>query len=83
MNKYLILLAVIALSCGNTVSKSAIEPKSETNIELEGVQKDMLIGEFQKEELQQKPFSAWFTPRYNKFSPETDAMATIKISFAV
>lgn len=78
MNKFLILLAAITLSCGNTVNKSNLQPETANNTELEDEQKDMLLGEFKKEELQQKPFSSWFTPRYEEFSPESESMATIK-----
>ncbi|SDR72944.1 TlpA family protein disulfide reductase [Christiangramia echinicola] len=78
MNKFLILLAVLTISCGNTVSKSNSD--NELNIEDESTnfQDDMLLGEFHKEDLQQKPFSSWFKPRYSDFSPQTEAMETIK-----
>lgn len=78
MNKFLILLAVITVSCGNTVKKSVAETQTDDLTSNEDFQKDMLLGEFHKEDLQQKPFSSWFTPRYEKFSPDTEAMATIK-----
>lgn len=78
MNKILILLAVITLSCGNTVSKAQKEKADNAKMEDTSPQKDMLLGEFQKEELQQKPFSKWFEPRYSEFEPQSEAMSTIK-----
>lgn len=78
MNKFIILLAVIALSCGNTVNKATTETTEEEFPEKDKIQQDVLLGEFHKEDLQQKPFSKWFSPRYEDFSPETEAMATIK-----
>jgi len=80
MNKFFILLAVITISCGNTVSKATAETQtSEEEFEDEAeIQQDMLLGEFHKKDLLQKPFSKWFSPRYEEFSPETGAMTTIK-----
>lgn len=78
MNKILIILALITLSCGNTVTKSSAASETENQSTETMVQRDMLLGEFNKKDLQQKPFSSWFEPRYDKFTPETEAMATIK-----
>jgi len=78
MNKFLILLALITLSCGNTVSKSTNNSIKKDQTSKADVQKDMLLGEFHKEDLQQKPFSSWFESSYEKFSPETESLGTIK-----
>ncbi|MCB7481437.1 TlpA family protein disulfide reductase [Christiangramia sediminis] len=80
MNKFFILLAVITISCGNTVSKATAETQTleEEILDEEEIQQDMLLGEFHKQDLQQKPFSKWFSPRYEEFSPETESMATIQ-----
>lgn len=80
MNKFFILLAVITLSCGNTISKATAETQNTEEELPEAIetQQDMLLGEFHKEDLQQKPFSNWFSPRYEKFSPQPAAMTTIK-----
>ncbi|SDS07198.1 thioredoxin family protein [Gramella sp. MAR_2010_147] len=81
MNKFLILLAIITLSCGNTVSKSNSEVEKDVP-DSENTQEDMLLGEFTKNDLQQKPFSSWFAPRYEKFSPKPEAMSTIDENLA-
>ncbi|QYA24133.1 thioredoxin family protein [Gramella sp. MT6] len=78
MNKLFILLAVLTLSCGNTVRKTNVDKRVSEEINEEDLQKDMLLGEFHKKDLQQKPFSSWFEPRYDKFSPEAASMETIK-----
>ena len=78
MNKLFILLAVITISCGNTVNKATSENEMIDDEEITNVQKDMLLGEFHKEDLMQKPFSKWFEPRYSDFSPQTESMETIK-----
>lgn len=78
MNKFLILLAVITLSCGNTVNKAPKGKEISSNNAESDIQKDMLLGEFHKEDLQQKPFSNWFETRYTNFTPQTEAMNTIK-----
>lgn len=78
MNKFLIVLAALTISCGNTVRKTNIEKSATDQIEEADLQKDMLLGNFEKKDLQQKPFSQWFEPRYDKFSPQTAEMETIK-----
>lgn len=83
MKKIIILLAAMTLSCGNKMSDSskdmAAKEKTETAPEAEATptQKDMLLGNFQKNELQQAPFASWFTPRYEQYTPNTEAMNTI------
>lgn len=81
MNKLIILLAAITMSCGNKMNDSskdmAVEENKETTTEAPKTQKDMLLGNFQKNELQQAPFSDWFNPRYEEYTPNTDAMNTI------
>ncbi|TRO64027.1 thioredoxin family protein [Christiangramia sabulilitoris] len=78
MNKFLIFFVAIALSCGNNVNKSKDLSENKKDLKTETVQKDMLLGDFSKEELQQKPFSNWFQPAYEDFSPNSEAMATIR-----
>ena len=79
MNKLFVLLAVITISCANTVNNSSNnEEKAAVDIEENDFQKDMLLGKFEKKDLQQKPFSQWFEPRYTNFTPESEAMQTIK-----
>jgi len=78
MNKLFFLLALITLGCGNTASKVTSEKqKKEATLETNEQQQNMLLGEFQKEELQQKPFSNWFSPNYKEFTPDSEAMAII------
>lgn len=77
MNKILILLTVITLSCGNKVNKDSNESKAQNEVTETNVQKDMLLGEFHKEDLQKKPFSTWFESGYKDFSPEEASMETI------
>ncbi|MCH4821702.1 thioredoxin family protein [Gramella lutea] len=76
MNKILILIAAMTISCGNTVNKPSVKPDPIAT-KKETIQKDMLLGSFEKEDLQKKPFSKWFEPRYEKFSPEKESMETI------
>ncbi|TBW30394.1 thioredoxin family protein [Gramella sp. KN1008] len=74
--KFLILLAVMAISCGNTINKNLNEEEM-VEIETDDFQKDILLGEFKKEDLQQKPFSTWFEPEYEEFQPQEKAMKDI------
>ena len=77
MNKILILLAAVTLSCGNTVNNVQREPEVKLKNTENSVQKDMLLGEFHKEDLKQKPFKSWFEPRYENFSPDKESMEKI------
>ncbi len=78
MNKIFILLAAITISCGNTVNKASADPNPINKEDDGDILQDMLLGEFQKEDLKKKPFATWFEPRYEKFSPEDSAMETIE-----
>ncbi|MEO2064800.1 MAG: thioredoxin family protein [Christiangramia sp.] len=75
MIRTIFLFAAIALSCVNTQKSnlSNEKPKEESS-----VQSDILIGLFHKEDLQAKPYAGWFNPRYEKFTPENEALETIK-----
>lgn len=77
MNKLIIVLAIISLSCGNTVTKSPYQPENDEMEETE-FQGDILLGEFKKEDLLKKPFLSWFEPRYKSFKPHEESMQTIK-----
>lgn len=90
MKKLVILFIIIVIGCG-TSKKATIEtednavvmespetsetPKAQKTIQM---QKNMLLGEFEKEELQQKPFSVWFEPGYTNYAVNGDALETIK-----
>ena len=81
MKKLLIIIAAFAVSCGNKMDNSnqdvAMDEIEDSAIEQQETQKDMLLGDFTKEELQQAPFNSWFDSRYENFKPDTDEMATI------
>lgn len=77
MTKYLIVLAVIALSLGNTKDKTDINSQKDHTKKVT-IKNGMILGEFEKEDLQQKPYSTWFEPGYENFSPDGKAMAIIK-----
>ncbi|WP_010228007.1 thioredoxin family protein [Gillisia marina] len=59
----------------STISSSemAVETKTKSNM-----QEGMLVGEFDKADLEQEAFSKWFNEGYNEFNPSAEAMATIK-----
>ena len=91
MKKLLVFLTVIAVGCGS--SQKTASNKTENNevvrqttntAEITSpqksiqVQKNMLVGEFEAQELQQMPFSDWFEPAYNNYKMDEKALATIK-----
>jgi thiol-disulfide isomerase/thioredoxin len=89
---YLLAFAFLA-SCGNTSkttntstttttttssstsssSEMAVETKTKSNM-----QEGMLVGEFDKADLEQEAFSKWFNEGYSEFNPSEEAMATIR-----
>ena len=89
---YLLAFAFLA-SCGNTSkttntstttttttssstsssSEMAVETKTKSNM-----QEGMLVGEFDKSDLEQEAFSKWFNEGYSEFNPSEEAMATIR-----
>lgn len=67
------LFAALALSFGNpslTGSNPGIQKISK--------QRDMLLGEFHKEDLMQEPYASWFKPDFESYEPDEKAMKTIK-----
>jgi len=87
---YLLAFAFMA-SCGNTskttnttdstTTSSPTSSSPEVAVEVEtksNMQQGMLVGEFNKADLEQEAFSKWFNDGYNEFNPSPEAMATIK-----
>ena len=61
------------LATTSSSDEIAIETKTKSN-----VQQGMLIGEFEKADLEQEAFSKWFNAGYDGFTPSEEAMNTIK-----
>jgi len=81
MKKLLIIVAAIAMSCGNKVDSNqdvAMDETEDTVVDLQETPKNMLLGDFTKDELQKAPFNSWFDSRYENFTPNPEAMAVIK-----
>lgn len=57
----------------NSISEIAVETNNTSNM-----QQGMLVGEFDKADLEQEAFSKWFNEGYNEFNPSAEAMTTIK-----
>ena len=41
-------------------------------------QNDMIVGKFQKEDLQEEPYASWFNSGYNSYTPSKEALETIR-----
>lgn len=67
------LFAALTLSFGNP-----FQSIPETGAEKIYNQKDMLLGEFHKEDLMQEPYASWFKPSYEEYTPDAKALKTIK-----
>ncbi|MCP9198432.1 thioredoxin family protein [Gramella sp. GC03-9] len=77
MNKVLIVLFSISLGLGNLLNHQISFDESNIAEMKESTGDDIILGPFQKEDLMKKPYSKWFQPRYEKFKPNEEAMATI------
>lgn len=73
MSNFLILITALTLNLGNPVV-----PNSKSQAENINNQSNMLLGEFHKEDLMKEPYSSWFTPSYEEYSPDKKALKTIK-----
>lgn len=73
---YLTLL-ITAANCGST-QPAETAGMNTTEPVVQEEQTDYLVGEIQREELQQAPFSSWFDPMYNSYNPDEEALQTIK-----
>jgi len=89
---YLLAFAFLA-SCGNsnkttntssnttTTTTSSTSSSSEMAVETKttsNMQDGMLVGKFNKADLEQEAFSKWFNSGYTDFNPSSEAMETIK-----
>ena len=66
-------MVAVLLGCG-TINT----PKQNENNQEVSTQQSMLLGKFEKADLLQQPYAAWFEPRYEKYEPKAEAMETIK-----
>jgi len=62
-------------SQSSTTSSSGMKVETETR---SNMQNGMLVGKFEKADLEQEAFSKWFNEGYAEFDPSSDAMTTIK-----
>lgn len=80
MSLYIFILAFIA-SCGNTNEPSKTTTSEETTPKVEQSneeQQSMIVGKFEKEDLQKGDFASWFNSGYEGFDPSDESMETIK-----
>jgi len=70
INKVLLLFLGISLISGKVSDeKATIENKKSAEI---------LLGEFTQSDLEKEPHSRWFTPGYENYKPEKEALKSIK-----
>lgn len=72
---YIMLLATAA-NCGTSEQTEIATTQKEPQLQEE--QTGVLIGEIQREDLQQPPFSSWFDPMFKSYQPNEEALQTIK-----
>lgn len=72
-----ILIILISLALGGNISDENHIADSKENL-----QEEYLLGEFQRKELEQKPYSFWFENGYKYYKPEEEPMKRIKENIA-
>ena len=77
MNLFILILAFIT-SCGNTNDTTNSTPPASVTEDETSTTQDMIVGKFQKEDLQKAPFATWFNQGYEEYTPSAEAIATIK-----
>ena len=81
MNKFLVILVAFSISCVNGKSgpqtKSAPKGKNESAVAQDVDQKDILIGPFQRKDLEKEPYKEWFTSNYESYTPSSEEMKMI------
>ncbi|MGM0932822.1 MAG: TlpA family protein disulfide reductase [Bacteroidota bacterium] len=68
-----ILLIILSLFLSGNISEEETKKQSE-----EDVQEQFLLGEFQRQELEQNPYSYWFNSGYSNYHPKQEHMKVIK-----
>lgn len=71
----LIFLALFLSGTSNEIKKEEhLSPETSVSNTSQG----MLVGEFDPEKLREEPYAKWFNPTYENYTPEPEAMETIK-----
>ncbi len=70
------ILLITAANCGSSQETETAGTTAEPAIQQE--QTDLLIGEIEREDLEQAPFDVWFDPMYQSYQPNEEALETIK-----
>ena len=77
-----IFLIAFAMNCGsanqNNQNTAEVASSENTESEEEEQQSDVLVGEIQKEDLQQAPHKGWYDPMYQSYESGAEALETIK-----
>lgn len=77
MNKFLLILLVTFF--GGKTDKTPKEISSNHNQELvANRQQGMLIGEYDRKQLEEEPYASWYKSTYEAYTPKEDALETIK-----
>lgn len=85
MNLFILIFAFIS-SCGNTSETTKTTTPETTpdppvvtaTSENQTPTQNMIVGKFEKEDLQQEPFATWFNKGYEEYTPSPEAIAEIK-----
>lgn len=76
MSKLILIFLALFLSGTSDEIKKEEHLSPETTIN--NTNQGMLIGEFDPEKLKEEPYANWFNPTYENYTPEPEAMETIK-----
>lgn len=80
--KFLVALSIFfsAINCGENPEAEVAAPVAATP-EVEAVEEEqtgILVGEIEEKDLRQEPFTSWFAPGYESYTPSAEALETIE-----
>ncbi len=78
MHKFLLILLLTFF--GGKTNNASKEDNSSTNKQelTVNAQQGMLIGEYDRKQLEEEPYASWYKPTYEAYTPKEEALETIK-----
>lgn len=80
MKRILIVFAAFCMSCGNSVKNNPTEDAegtTEKTVETNELEEQMIIGKFDKNDLEKEPYTEWYSSNYESFEPEAESFQII------
>lgn len=77
MNKFLLILLVTFFGGKTDKTSKQVTPTNNQEVVV-NTQKGMLIGEYDRKQLEEEPYASWYKSTYEAYTPKEEALETIK-----